>query len=145
MLHHTEHLQNLRVNWVITGWLVAVAVTSLLILSLAGMGLLGVDAATDALWAVVTVAIGFWVGGLFIGFRAVEAPILHGVGMGLASLVAWFLVNVFLNMPFGEPRWQGLDPALTAAILLEQIVAAVAGAWVGHRIALRGSSELSEE
>jgi hypothetical protein len=141
----TEHLQNLRLNWVITGWLVAVAVSAFLVLSLAGLGLLGADPATDALWAVVTVAIGFWFGGLFIGFRTTEAPILHGVGIGLTSLVAWFLVNVFVNVPFGEPRWQGLDPTLTAAILLEQIVAAVAGAWVGHRIALRGGAELSEE
>lgn len=141
---HTEHLQNVRLSWVLTGWLVAIAVVSLLVLALAGFGILGIDPATDALWAVVAVAIGFWAGGFFIGIRAIDAPILHGVGMGVASLVAWFLVNLFVSVPFGDAQWQGLSPSLTAAILLEQMVAAIAGAWVGHRFALRGGRELAD-
>lgn len=140
---HTEHLQNVRPVWVATGWLVAVATTSLIALVLASLELVGPDGAAEALWAVVAVALGFWVGGFFTGFRALEAPILHGIGIGLTSLVAWFIVNL-LTVPFPGLRWEALSPMLTAALLLVQMMSAVAGAWVGHRVALRGGAELTQ-
>src|SRR5690606_20588519 len=65
---HTEHLQNVRAVWVAAGWLVAIAAASLILLVLAGLGLTGTDPATDALWAVVALVIGFWLGGFFTGF-----------------------------------------------------------------------------
>jgi hypothetical protein len=42
------------------------------------------DTAADTLWSVVAVLIGFFAGGFFAGFRAIEAPILHAAGMGVA-------------------------------------------------------------
>lgn len=141
---HTEHLQNVRAVWVAAGWLVAVAVTSLILIVLAGLGLTGSDPATDALWAVVALVVGFWLGGFFTGFRAIDAPILHGTAIGLASLVAWFLINLIIDLVLDLAPWSALTPTTTAALLLVQMMAAVAGTWVGHRVALRGGVELSE-
>lgn len=142
---HTEHLENVHPGWVAAGWLVAAAVTSLIFLVLVSLGLLGgADSTTESLWAVVAVALGFWVGGFFIGTRSIDAPILHGIAIGLASLVVWFLLNLLINLALRPPGWSALTPTLTAALLLEQVVVAVAGAWVGHRIAMRGETRLSE-
>lgn len=38
---HTEHLQNVHTARVLAGWLVAIAVTSLIILALIGLGQIG--------------------------------------------------------------------------------------------------------
>jgi len=141
---HTEHLRNVRAAWVAAGWLVAVAVASLILLVLAGLGLTGAAPATDALWAVVALVIGFWLGGFFTGFRAIDAPILHGIAIGITSLVAWFLINLIIDLLLELAPWSALTPTTTAALLLVQMMAAVAGCWVGHRVALRGGVELSE-
>jgi hypothetical protein len=140
---HTEHLQNVRIGWIAAGWLVAVAVTSLVALALAALGPLrppeladGAEAAMGG-WVLFTVVAGFFAGGLFLGFRSIDAPILHGIGMGLASLVAWFLLNLLAGLA-GGVGWQALTPTVAAAVLLVQLGAAVAGAWTGHRLALRG-------
>ncbi|HEX7051468.1 MAG TPA: hypothetical protein VF188_14775 [Longimicrobiales bacterium] len=138
---HTEHLENIRPGWVAAGWLVAAAMTSLIGLVLAALQLIGAGDESDQLWALVIVAFGFWVGGFFTGFRALRAPILHGIAIGLATLVAWFALNL-LSLVFPDLRWQALTPTVTAALLLIQMATAVAGAWVGHRIALRGTAEL---
>jgi hypothetical protein len=140
---HTEHLYNLRWLWVAAGWLVAFAVTSLVALVFAAFGLTVADDETGNLGAVVAVALGFWVGGYFTGLRALRAPILHGIAIGLASLVAWLLLSL-VTLLIEPPAWTALTPTLTAALLLVQMAAAVAGAWVGHRVALRGGLELRE-
>jgi ABC-type multidrug transport system permease subunit len=142
---HAEHLRSVRLAWVGTGWLVSAAVTSLVAIGLAGLGLLGPDIEASSLWAVVAVAVGFWVGGFFTGIRVIEdAPILHGIGIGLASLVAWFLINLLATLIFGGLEWQGLSPTLSAGLLLLQVVAAVSGAWIGHRFARRGRTGVVE-
>lgn len=140
---HTEHLENIRATWVIAGWLVAAAVTSLIALVVVALEIAGPEGVTGSLWGVISVALGFWVGGFFTGFRALRAPILHGIMIGLTSLVVWFLVNI-LTLLFDPYLWQALSPALTAGLLLIQMMAAVAGTWVGHRVALRGGIELME-
>ena len=140
---HTEQLRNVHPLWVATGWLVAIAMTSLIALTLAALELVAPDTEADATGALVSTALGFWLGGLFIGFRALRAPILHGIMIGLASIAAWFIINL-LAIPFLSLTWEALTPLLTAALLLVQMTAAVAGAWVGHRIALRGGTELTE-
>jgi len=136
---HSEHLQNVSFVWVVLGWFVAVAATSIGVVALAAAGIMDTDG-TPAVWAVLCVAIGFWIGGYMTGTRDIEAPILHGIGIGLTSLLAWFLLNVVVALSAAEGQWVSLSPVTTAALLLLQMVAAVAGAWVADRRALRGQS-----
>ncbi len=139
---HTEHLQNVRAKVVMLGWLIAVAVAALVFLLLAASGVDMEDAA-GALAAIVAVAVGFAAGGFVAGFKAMHAPILHGIAMGLASLVIWFLLNLFVAGLF-PAEWAGTSPATATGLLLEQIVAAVIGAWAGYASALRGQPEPDE-
>jgi hypothetical protein len=96
-------------------------------------------------WSIAAVTVGFFVGGLFAGFRAVEAPILHAVGIGLTSLVAWFLLNALAAMFLPGWIWRGLTPQLALGILLMQFVATTLGALLGHNLALRGRPGLTEQ
>jgi hypothetical protein len=142
---HTEHLQNVRSTRVFTGWLVAIAVTSLLALAFAGTGVLGSGTTyMSTLGSLIAVVVGFWAGGFFAGFRAIEAPILHGVGIGLTSLVVWAVLNIVVAVAFRGIGWTGLTPALAVGLMLAQIAAAVVGALLGYNVALRGKPGLSE-
>jgi hypothetical protein len=145
---HSEHLQNVTVGRVVGAWLVAIAVTSLVMLVMTSLGLPTVEGETSW-WSLAAVAIGFFVGGMFSGMRALQAPVLHGIAIGLTSLVAWVLINAFVyGVVANDARAvhieTALTPALTVALLLVQIVAAVLGALIGYNIALRGKPGLSE-
>ncbi|MGH7507244.1 MAG: hypothetical protein ACRELX_16430 [Longimicrobiales bacterium] len=142
---HTEHLQNVRAVRVLAGWLVAIAVTSLAALAAIGIPMLQ-DGVGDigTLASIIAVAVGFWVGGFFTGFRALQAPILHGTAMGLTSLVAWVGVNLVASLLFPGVVWEELTPGLAVALLLIQIIAAVVGALMGYNVATRGKPGLSE-
>lgn len=133
---HTEHLQNVSPLWVVIGWIVAVAATSVVVLALAAAGVLDTHSLPTG-WAVLAVAIGFFAGGYLTGTRDIEAPILHGVGIGLVTLVAWFILNVAAAL-LGDGAWSALSPATSAGVLLLQMVVAVAGSWLADRRALRG-------
>ncbi|HSH44505.1 MAG TPA: hypothetical protein VK966_01500 [Longimicrobiales bacterium] len=140
---HTEHLQNVGVGRVLVGWLIAVAVASIVVFLFVAMGVMtGDDSARDATWAMVAVAVGFLVGGWFTGLRAVEAPILHGIALGLTSLVAWVALNG-LVLVLGLGEWTGLTPAATLVMLLTQVVAAVVGCWAGVRSAEDRAEEVA--
>ncbi len=140
---HTEHLQNVSTGRVIAGWLVAIAVSSLVLLALAAVGLSPVDAETT--WAsVIAVTIGFFAGGFFTGMRALRAPILHGIAIGLMTLIAWVAVNAVIFGIMDGAQWEALTPMLTTAIMLSQIVSAVIGALMGYNVALAGKPGLSE-
>ncbi len=139
---HTEHLQNVRLTLVVAGWLIAVAVGSLVALTLASASSApDGELATGPTGTILTVAVGFFAGGFFAGFRALHAPILHGVAMGVASLVAWFALNLLARGASPSVEWEGLTPTLAAFVLLAQMAFAVAGAWTGYRVALRGQPE----
>ena len=145
---HTEHLQNVRPARVVAAWLVAAAVTSLAALALVSSGLMSIsDESTPAntWWSIAVVAVGFFAGGLFAGFRGVEAPILHAVGIGLTSLVAWFLLNALAAMFLPGWIWSSLTPQLALGILLMQFLASTIGALLGHNLALRGRPGLTEQ
>lgn len=136
----TEHLQNVHAGWVAAGWLIAAAVTSLVVIALAGIGI--VHDTLGAGWSIVAVVVGFYVGGMFTGFRSIDAPILHGIAIGIFSLVAWLILNAVATA-LGGATWQALTPTATAAILLLQMAAAVAGAWTGHLIAVHGGPDVT--
>ena len=129
---HTEHLQNVHPVRILAGWLVSVAVTSAAVFVLIVLGLMdGAGGSADTLGAVLAVGGGFLVGGLFTGYRTVEAPILHGISLGLTSLVAWAVLNLVVTVGFDAGDWSGLNTTAALAVLLTQIVAAVLGCWVG--------------
>jgi len=140
---HTEHLQNVGLGRVLVGWVVAVAVTSFVLLVLAAFDALPLSG-DDTWWSVVAAGVGFFAGGFYAGFRAMQAPILHGVAIALTSLVVWLVLNVTLFGLAGRESWQGLTPTLTLILLLVMIVLAVVGALLGYNQAVVGKPSLSE-
>jgi hypothetical protein len=140
---HTEHLQNVRPGRVLGGWLVAIAVTSFVVFGFILLGLMGESAPADTGWAMAAVAAGFLVGGWFIGYGTMEAPILHGIALGLTSLLAWVALNFVVVVGFRGMEWEGLTAAAALAVILVQMVAGVAGCWVGVRGARLRAAELS--
>lgn len=122
----SEHLTNLHPGWVVAGWLVAVAVTAALYLGGVGAGLVRPDQGV-ALWVSVSMAGGYFVGGLLVGMRWSDAPILHGAAITLFSVLFWFAVLLI-----GGPDGPDSVPLVLGLILL-QLVAACAGGWMGRR------------
>ena len=131
---HTEHLQNVRPSWVLFGWFVSVAVISLFGLVLAAGGLVDPDASgVGGLWGVAAIAAGFFLGGLVTGARVGAAPILHGVAMGVVSLLVWFVANLIFGEALDAETWGGDSPAFYAGSLILQMVAGALGARYGSR------------
>ena len=141
---HREHLSSVSPWPVFIGWVAAVAVTSALVFLLTAIGWMTVEG-TPTGWAVLTVAIGFFVGGYMTGLRDIEAPILHGVGIGLMTLVAWLILNLLAALFVDGGGDSGLPAMVAAALLVLQMAAAVAGAWIADRRALRGADLPGEE
>ena len=138
---HTEHIDNLHPGWVVGGWLVAVAVASAGFMVLVGLGLLGPDGGGTAFLVPAVVAVGFFVGGLFVGLRWSDAPILHGVAMTLLSVLVWFLGELLapaVMEPTLAPEPGGSGFVL--GMILLQLVVTVAGAWAGRRMVRRGTT-----
>ena len=143
---HTEHLQNVRIGRVLGGWLVSIAIVSLAMLAAVGVTSILRPGESDigAVSSLIAVVVGFWLGGFTTGFRALQAPILHGVAIGLTSLVAAAGLNAVMSLLRGHAMLAGVTPGLTVALLLAQITAAVLGALVGYNVALRGRPSLGE-
>lgn len=142
---HTEYLQNVSIARVTAGWLVAAAITSLAALALISMGVLTEEStAANTWWSAFAVIIGFFAGGFFAGFRAIQAPILHAAGMGLMSLFVWFVLNALAVLFFQSWEWPSLTAEMTVAFLVAQLVAAMIGALLGYNMALSGEPGLSE-
>lgn len=141
---HTEHLQNVRPGRVVGGWLVAVGATSVVLFGLVLFGLMGDAGPRDTAWTITAMAAGFLMGGWFTGYGTLEAPILHGVALGLTSLVAWVGLNLLMVVAFRDVQWEGLAAGATASVILTQIVAAVIGCRVGAESARARAARLSE-
>jgi hypothetical protein len=143
---HTEHLQNVSVVRVVAGWLVAAAVASLVALALLGTGILDDDTTpANTWWSMLAIAVGFFAGGFFTGFRALQAPVLHAVGIGLTSLLAWVVLNAISALLFtGGWNWPVVSPQFAIGLLLLQLVATMLGALIGYNVAVRGRPGLSE-
>lgn len=141
---HTEHLQNVRPGWIVAGWLIAVAVTSVAVFMFVLLGFTGDSGPRDTAWAVLAVAAGFLVGGWFTGYSTQEAPILHGVAIGLMSLVAWVALNTAMVVAFRGAEWEALTAAATVAVIFAQIVAAVVGCRVGAVSARQRAARLGD-
>ncbi len=140
----TEHLENVRPGWVAGGWLAAIAGTSFVVFAFLLLGLIGQEMPRDTLWTMVAVAVGFMLGGWFTGYGTVAAPILHGVALGLMSLVAWAGLNLLMVVAFRGFRWEGLTAAATVSVIVTQIAAAVVGCWFGSRAARQRAERIAE-
>lgn len=135
---HTEHMRNLHPGWVVGGWLTAVAVTSVAFMVGVGLGFIGPERPGAGLLVPLTVAAGFYVGGLFVGLRWADAPILHGGAITFLSILVWFAGNLLMPGQAAGEQF-GLDrPGFILGMILVQLVASVAGGWTGRRLVLRG-------
>lgn len=139
---HSEHIRNLHPGWVVGGWLLAVAVASVVFLVFVGLGLVPPDERWGDLTVLLAVALGFFSAGLFVGLRWSDAPILHGAAITFLSVLVWF-VGSLLTPALGTGT--GLDgPAFVLGIVLLQLVASVVGGWVGRTLVRRGETPTLE-
>lgn len=137
---HTEHIHNLHPGWVLGGWLLSVAVTSVAFMVFVGLGLIGPGSGGTGLLVVVAVAVGFFAGGLFVGLRWSDAPILHGAAITFTSVLVWFLGDLFIG---GDAAGAPVDlssSTFALGMVLLQLVAAVAGGWAGRTMVRRGET-----
>lgn len=141
---HTEHLQNVGIGRVGAGWLVAIAVTSLVVFVFEASGLGTVEGPANTAATIVSVVVGFAAGGFFTGFLARRAPILHGVGVGLVSVVVWVLIDA-VAAAFARGYTSDMGVTLAIGIVMAMIAAAIVGALIGYNLALRGRPGLSED
>lgn len=125
----SEQLTNLHAGWVIGGWLIAASVTAALYLGGIGLGLVqpGQGAAP---WVVVSMAGGFFVGGMMVGMRWSDAPVLHGAAITFFSVLVWFV----LSLVGGSGGVESVQMVL--GLVLLQFVAACTGGWMGRRMSL---------
>lgn len=130
---HSEHMVNVRPSWIAFGWFLSAAASALVLFGFLAIGLVPASGEGGRGWTAAALALGFAAGGFLTGSRVRAAPLLHGVGIGLFSLVAWFLVNLVLGEPTGTASWRTHAPGTAAGLLLLQIIAASAGAWVAIR------------
>ena len=133
---HSEHLNNVRLGYVLIGWLVAIAVTSLILLGLIALNLINPEGDVGAGWITLAGAVGFALGGAVVGFRTGLAPILHGVMMGITTVVVWALLNAIVALFFPDFRWGVVSAPTAVNVILVQIVCAVLGTRFGYRYAV---------
>ena len=131
---HTEHLQRVRPGVVMLSWFIAVAVASLIVTLVVATNLIDMGSGAGTRAAITAVAVGFFAGGLFAGLRTGEAPVLHGIAIGVVSLIVWVVVNVASSIAFPQFGWDALTPQLTVAVIVLQMAAAVLGARSGYRV-----------
>ncbi len=131
----SERFAHLRPSWVAFGWFIAAAVSALVLLGLIALGVLGASSGAPEgdVWVAVALLIGFITGGFFAGARVGRAPVLHGLGIGLFSLLVWLLANLLIPDPGDAGAWHALPLTVAAGLLLLQTVAAIVGARMGRR------------
>jgi len=127
-------LDGVRPSWIAFGWFISAAVTAVIIFAFLVLGVFGlfrIDGPDEFIWFAVSIAVGFGVGGYFAGWRAGVHPFLHGIGIGLFSIVVWILANLLSALVFGGWDWDAISLVATIFLLALQIVFASLGAWAG--------------
>lgn len=132
----SEHLSNLHPGWVVGGWAIAVSVTAALYIAGVGLGLVRPESGALG-WLLVSLAVGFYVGGFLVGLRWADAPILHGAAIGVLSLLVWFIVTLTGDLDTFE------SAEIVLGLTLVQLTAATLGGWMGRRLTLGRSSSSS--
>lgn len=128
-----ESLRSVRFGWIGFGWFIAVATSSLILLALIGLGLMSPEPGVEDFWVGVAIAVGFLLSGFFTGTRVAAAPLLHGLGIGLCSLLAWLILTLLAGEMLSASTWGSLELASTIGLLLLQGVAAIVGTRIGVR------------
>jgi energy-coupling factor transporter transmembrane protein EcfT len=131
---HSEHLENVRPSWVAFGWFIGVAVMSAILFGLIAVGFVPRSGEIPLGWVLLAVFVGFLAGGYLTGIRVRAAPILHGMGIGLFSVLFWFVANLIAGEALNSAEWQ-VPPASAAGAVLFQIAAAAIGAHIATRAA----------
>ena len=128
-------MSSIRPSWIAFGWFIAAAATALVIFVLIALNLISQEAGGREIdiWMTVAMLIGFATGGFFAGARVGRAALLHGLGIGLFSLMVWLLANLLFGEAAALAPWAALPLPLTLALLLLQTVAAMGGARLGQQ------------
>lgn len=123
--------RTVRPTWIAFGWFIGAAVTAFILLAFAAWDAAPAGADFPLGGGAAACFAGFLIGGFFAGWRAGRAPVLHGVGIALCSLIVAFVANV----AFGEPLKQTAWPPVGQLMLLlgVQLIAAVLGAYAAIR------------
>jgi hypothetical protein len=132
---HTEHLNNVRIGYVLGGWLLGVAATSFFLFVLIALNLTDAEGRGSG-WITMAVALGFLLGGAFVGFLTALAPILHGILIGFTTLLAWAVINAVVTLFFPDLHWTSLTATATINVILVQVICAILGARFGYRYAV---------
>lgn len=122
----------IRPSWIAFGWFIAAAVTALILLALESVRMLEPATTTARVWVAASLAIGFFVGGYVAGARVGTAPIVHGIAIGLFSVVVWLGANLLGELT-GTTAWSELSAMDAGLLIFLQAVAAVVGARIGAR------------
>jgi FtsH-binding integral membrane protein len=139
------NISAIRPSWIAFGWFIAACVTGLGLLALISLGIADGESIGGDPWVAATLAVGFLIGGFFVGVRVGDEALIHGLGMGLFSLIVWFAANLLLGEPTDQTAWSELGAATVIMLLLLQAAAAVVGVRMGVRWAARGASALATD
>src|SRR5690606_18143065 len=104
------------------------------------LGLLRAEAPTEGIGVALSLMVGFVVAGFFVGTRVNAAPVMHGIGMGVVSVLVWLVLNLFAGESVGGAAWDTVSGGVAAALLALQTAAAVVGTRAGVRFARRASA-----
>lgn len=126
----SEQLANLHPGWAIAGWVIAASVTAAIYLGGIGLGVV-TPGEGAAVWIVVSMTGGFFVGGLMIGMRWSDAPVLHGAAITFFSVFVWFVLALA-----GQSGGFESVPMVLGLVLV-QLIASCVGGWAGRRVTLR--------
>ena len=135
-----ESVRSVRPGWIGFGWFIAAALTSVLLFVLTVLDMIRPEAPTEGIGVAVSLLVGFFLAGFFTGTRVNAAPVMHGVGIGLFSVIVWFGLNLFAGEGFGGAAWDSIPAGIAASLLALQTAAAVVGARAGVRFARRASA-----
>ena len=126
-------IRDLHPGWVAFGWFVAACFTGVLLLAFTVVGLIEPGTRSETLGVLLALVLGFFWGGFLMATRVPLAPVLHGVGMAIFSLLVWVALNLLFNDATGVSEWDALTFSDSVVLLLLQVAGAVVGARVGAR------------
>ena len=135
-----ESARSLRPGWIGFGWFIAAALTSVLLFGMTALQMIRPEAPTEGMGVSVALMTGFFVAGFFVGTRVNAAPVLHGLGIGLFSVLVWLGLNLVVGEGLGGAAWDSIPGGVAAALLTLQTAAAMVGTRAGVRFARRASA-----